>query len=263
MEIAYDDPDDGNPRHARLFALSELDEAADFAIGRNLAGCNVYVGAALRLESALRTKRCSGDDFYVATAVPVDIDRDYDATRARMAAVCGDGLVVTTGLTPERRSQHWVRLDEPCDDLEEFAGAFSSLVHHIGADAKVKDGARLMRLGGTLSFPKSKRKIDAGYLTELTAVTVNGNARAANIEALARLAPVDGEPSPGREPGEARPGEIIRDSTGRVTDGRESYWRNLVLAQIGNFQAAHRADPTEEDIWELAYPIFFGRCARR
>ena len=50
----------------------------------------------------------------------MDIDRDYDTTRVRMTAVCDDGLVVTTGLTPERRSQHWVRLDEPCDDLKEF-----------------------------------------------------------------------------------------------------------------------------------------------
>jgi hypothetical protein len=138
VEIAFDRPrEHSGPSAARLFPLDELEAAADFAAETNRLGSNVYVGAALRLPSSAPAKRCSGEDFYVATAVPVDIDRDYDAIRARMAAVCEDALVVTTGLTPQRRSQHWVRLYEPCEDPDEFAEAFASLVMHVGADAKV------------------------------------------------------------------------------------------------------------------------------
>src|SRR5215203_2130390 len=136
IEIAYDHNGDQNPSRAKLFGLDQLEDAVRLAARQNASGCNVYVGAALRLPSSPRDKRCSAGDFYVATAVSADIDRDYDAVRVRMAKVCDDALVVVTGLTPQRRSQHWVRLSEPCDDVEEFAAGFAGLVLHIGADAK-------------------------------------------------------------------------------------------------------------------------------
>jgi hypothetical protein len=259
MEIAHGQPE-GGPSAARLFGFDQLAEAADYAVRRNLDGRNVYVGAALRLPDADLNKRASADDFYVATAVPVDIDTDYDATRARMAAVCQDGLVVVTGLTPERRSQHWVRLAELCDSDAEFGHAFAGLVEHIGADVKVKDSARVMRLGGTVAYPNAK-KVAAGYRVEVTALKINPDARPADINQLRSLAA-----GPAREGGRRefsdRPANdgVERGGlfgTGKVTDGRERFFATQLLPRlIREYQEAFGEDPSPEALWRSAFAAF-------
>jgi hypothetical protein len=98
-----------------------------------------------------------------------------------------------------------------------------------------------MRLGGTLAFPKDPKKIAAGYQIELTSPAFNAQARRSSIEELSGLSPyLDGPASEPRSSERqsvvmAACGEIIRDWTGRVTDGREAYWRNLVIARISAF----------------------------
>jgi hypothetical protein len=257
IEIAYDGEGRG-PSQARLFGLDEIDAAVQMAAEHNAAGSNVYIGAALRDPNAPRYKRASGDHFYVATAVPIDIDKDYDATRARMATVCDDGLVVTTGMTPERRSQHWARLVEPCDDDLAFEHAFGSLVSHAGADMKVKDTARIMRLGGTVSYPDG-RKVAAGYCTELTSVTINAQARSADVEALKGLTPYEGAGE--RFDASSRPtGSGVERrgmfGTGVVHNGREAHFRDLLLKHIRQYQAEVGADPDPTELWDRAFAEF-------
>jgi hypothetical protein len=255
IEIAYERGGQG-PNAARLFGFDEIDDAVTFAVEHNNDFSNVYIGAALRSPEADRNKRASAADFYVATAVPIDIDTDYDATRARMASICDDGLIITTGLTPARRSQHWTRLTRPCDDDLDFEAAFAALVIHTGADQKVKDSARVMRLGGTVSYPNDRKKA-AGYQTELTGVSVVTSARASDIEALAALSP-DGAPTARAEAvtRPAGPSEIATDWTGRVTDGRESHFRDLLLTELRVFQETNGTDPEPAELFDLAFKRF-------
>lgn len=257
IEIAHDDQEGGSPRAARLFAFDEIEEAASYAFHVNLERKNVYIGAGLRLPDTKRLGRCSEADFYVATAVPVDIDIRYDEVRAKMASVVDDGLVITTGLTPDRRSQHWTRLTEPCDEASEFGHAFAALVQNVGADFKVKDAARIMRLGGTLTWPGEK-KVAKGYVTELTTVTVRAEARASDIAALKALepsaAPLAGETEFSHHVSDST--GIVRDWTGRVTNGRETYWRELVIAKLAGWQKDTGADPTEDELFEEAWSVF-------
>lgn len=259
VEIAYEPAPDQGPRAARLFGLDELQQALEFAVSKNIEGCNVYIGAALRLPDANRNKRASAEDFYVATAVPIDIDKNYDATRANMAAICDDGLVVTTGLTPERRSQHWTRLVEPCDSDLEFGHAFRGLVEHVGADMAVKDAARVMRLGGTVAYPNA-RKVGLGYCIELTTTITNENARPSSLEALKALAP-GAAPSERRDYSSRPQAEGITRAgimqTGKVTDGRERFFATKLLPRvIRQFQTETGADPTADELFESAFAIF-------
>lgn len=256
FEIAWDGEGRG-PSNARLFDLTEIAEAVDFAAEKNREGRNLYIGAALRLPDTNRHGRASGADFYVATAVPIDIDHDYDATRARMAEVCDDGLVVTTGMTPQRRSQHWTRLLEPCDDEADFGHAFAALVMNTGADMKVKDAARIMRLGGTVSYPDA-RKQALGYCTELTSVAVRSDARPSAIERLKALAPTEAVATTGRVTDRAAgaANEIERDWTGRVTDGREAFFRDILLKHLRHFQLEAGADPSPTELFEIAFAEF-------
>lgn len=256
FEIAYNYGSDGGINRARMFALDEVDEAVAFVLERNRDGHNMYIGAALRTPDAPRKARGSQETFYVGLSVPIDIDTDYDATRARMAAVVEDGCVVITGLTPERRSQHWVRLLEPCDDDLDYGGAFAALVQHTGADMKVKDSARVMRLAGTLSYP-SEKKIALGYQLELVGLTINEAARPVAIETLRALDPRPDAVVAGWN-GE-RPvsnGEIVRGPDGRVTDGRETFFRDLLLRELRAYHTANGADPSAQEIFDAAWVRF-------
>lgn len=260
VEIAYEPAPDRGPSAARLFGLDELKAAMEFAVSKNMDGCNVYIGAALRLPDADRTRRASAEDFYVATAVPIDIDKDYDTTRAAMAAVCDDGLVVTTGLTPQRRSQHWTRLLEPCESELEFGHAFRGLVEHVGADMAVKDAARVMRLGGTLAFPNA-RKVGLGYCIELTTTTIQETARSSSLDALRALAASD-MAGPRRDYSDRPQGDGAIEragilSTGKVINGRERFFATKLLPRvIRQFQEETGADPSVEELWTEAFALF-------
>lgn len=251
------------PNTARLFGLNEVDEAIAFVVSENVKRRNVYIGASLKTPDAPRMQRSSAQHFYVATAVPADIDDNYDAVMQEMVGKVGHAaLTVITGTTPTRRSQHWFALLNPCEDGLEYAEAFAGLVQGIGADVKVKDAARIMRLGGTVSWP-NERKLARGYKDELTRVQINQSVKPIAIERFIALEPVAVSwASHGKDPTGANfDGEIVQDGFGKIVDGRELWFRNYVYFLLCQYQQEHGADPTAEDLFEPAYKEFQRRCA--
>ena len=45
-------------------------------------------------------------------------------------------------------------------------------------------------------------------------------------------------------------------SNGKIVDGREAYMRDMVLACLGEFIGTHGAEPTPEELYELAWPQY-------
>jgi hypothetical protein len=257
-EIAYTAPGGAAPDRARLFDLDDLDAAARFAAERNAAGANVYLGAALRAPDAERNRRAGSLDFYAAAFAGCEADEGAEAVAERIeAAGLKAAIRVTTGETPETRVHHWLRLRALCDDPDSYTEALGALVAHVGADAKVRDAARILRLGGTVNWASCPAKVAKGYVDELTRVTIE-EADAADLDRLARLDPMPGWqlPRSGGGGGNGGPGEIVRNAEGRVTDGREAFWRQIVMAELAKYQRAHGADPTAEDLFEAAFPRF-------
>ena len=124
VELAWTDPDDGAPRHANLFTIDRLDELIEMAAVLNGERRNVYVGAALRKETAPLAARSNGVDFLAATAVWADLDDPGGTVRASEAYKRLGVLptcVVVTGATPHQRAQCWWRLDEP-DTMQRTSG---------------------------------------------------------------------------------------------------------------------------------------------
>ena len=254
IEIAYGS--DG-PDKARLFGFDEIEQAVVFAMEKNAGRNNVYIAVALRLPDTPRNKRASGNDFYVATAVPIDIDSEFEDTVRRLQST-GDIISarVMTGSTPEVRGQVWLRLTEPCDCSDTFAKAFSATVEFCGGDRGAKGAGRVMRLAGTVSYP-SKDKQSRGYRTELTTLSIDQNARPVETATLSALAPSQGAVNKrSGEPSRNGEGGIEYDCWGKVINGREAYWRNLCFEQIADYQDTHGTDPTLEELFDLAYSKF-------
>ena len=244
-EIAFTAPDGAAPDRARMFALDDLETAATFAADQNAKGANIYIGAALRAPDANPKGRGSSPDFYAAAFACCEADEHADTVAERIEAAGLKGAIrVRTGQHPGKRVHHWLPLRELCDDAEGYTEALRALVAHVGADAKVKDAARVLRLGGSVNWITDPTKKAKGYVDELTVIKTE-EAPAADLDRLARLEPLPGwNPSAGGgRGGNGGPGEIVRNAAGIVTDGREAFWRQIVIAELAKYLARDRRGP--------------------
>lgn len=161
IEIAYTPKDSSAVSMARLFSLSDLDAAASFAFDLNKNdGVNVYVGASLRLPDAKETSRTNIADYYASNVVWADLDEPGTADNVREKYKdLPPSYVVVTGLLPHKRAQLWWKLQEPVTSPDELRPALSNLCHYFDGDRAVVDPIRVMRLGGTIAWPKKEGRV--------------------------------------------------------------------------------------------------------
>ena len=169
IEIAYTPSHTGAPSRASYFNIDEIDKATDFAFNINAVdGCNIYVGAALRNPETAPMGRSSSDDYYCATAAWVDLDDAGTPEQAKgLYKDCPPSFATVTGRTPHVRTQFWWKLDEPETEPNELRTSLSKLCGTLHGDRAVVDHARIMRLGGSIAWPKKE-----GRIPELTEVII-------------------------------------------------------------------------------------------
>jgi len=169
IEIAYTPAITGAVNKAEFFDLSRLNEAADFAYKVNSQqGVNVYVGAALRIPDTFPGGRSSIDDYYAATCIWADLDDAGAAEAARSKyEKLPPSLVVVTGRHPHLRAQAWWKLMHPASDHVEHKENLAYICAALNGDAAVVDSARVMRLGGSIAWPKKD-----GRIPELTEIKI-------------------------------------------------------------------------------------------
>lgn len=162
IEIAYSGADGGAIRFGRLFENTPegRDAAAAFAAETTRQeGRNVYYAPALRRSTADRSKRSRKTDVLGSWLAWADFD-DPGAIEAASMLWRERGFpphrVVVTGRKPATRAQALWRLDGALDDLDTIdaalAGVFAGL-DFLG-DPKVIHGDTLLRLPGTIAWPK-------------------------------------------------------------------------------------------------------------
>lgn len=76
---------------------------------------------------------------------------------------------VTTGRIPSTRVHTYWELKEACTDLAAWRDMQSAIARHFGSDPSVINPSRIMRIGGTISWPSTKKR-GKGYVEELTAI---------------------------------------------------------------------------------------------
>jgi hypothetical protein len=180
IEIAFCRPD-GNLNEAQNYTAFELKEAADFAVIKNKAGFNVYVGAALRKGKQSRSGRANDDNFQAARFAWAEFDGAGDDVRIDgilKEHKLTPALVVTTGTVPNLRAHLYFKIADG-GDKGRLVAALKALKALLKSD-NVDDAPRVMRLAGTVNHPKME-KAAKGYIPEL--VTLHKNEAAPTYQA--------------------------------------------------------------------------------
>jgi hypothetical protein len=105
---------DGTPNAAAHFSPFELEKAAAVAEKKNTAGCNVYVGPALRQGVTGPSGRSTADNFLASAYAWADSDdaEGFDRMNGALEAqALPTSLSVMTGRTPHRRAHLYFRFD--------------------------------------------------------------------------------------------------------------------------------------------------------
>lgn len=149
------------------FASDWIDEAVDWAERMNALGFNIY-----STRNPIRhDAKGSAKDEDVLAAFFIWADCDEPAAAQNVHRFDGPqwSAAVTTGKTPSTRVHIYWELDEPCTDMAAWRDMQRAIAAHFGSDGKVINPSRIMRLGGTVSYPDRKKQAK-GYVKELATI---------------------------------------------------------------------------------------------
>ena len=149
------------------FSVDWIDDAIEWAATVNKAGMNVYAVRNPIRDSATG----SADDADIIGAFYLWADCDDAEASANVKAFVGPKwtAAVVTGQTPCTRVHVYFELDEPTYDLDAWRDMQARIAAHLKSDGKVINPSRIMRVGGTISWP-AKHKIAKGYISELATI---------------------------------------------------------------------------------------------
>lgn len=154
---------EGTPPEWEQFTVERLGDAVNWAASQNLGGRNVYV-----VRNPIRIEhRGPADDASIAAAFFCWADCDDPASTDNVRRFEGPrwSAAVTTGRVPSTRVHLYWELEEPCANMNAWKQLQISIAAHFGSDRTVINPSRIMRLGGTVSFPASSKR-SRGYVEE-------------------------------------------------------------------------------------------------
>lgn len=169
IEVAYTPSFDSSVNKAQYFDTQDIDKATEFIYNINSnKGVNVYVGASLRSPDCSPIGRSKLEDYYVSTCAWADLDDAGVVEQSKEKYKdCPPSLVVVTGRHPHVRSQYWWKLDEPIESHPDLKETLANICNALNGDRAVVDPARVMRVGGSIAWPKKD-----GRIPELTEVHI-------------------------------------------------------------------------------------------
>ena len=160
-------PDRSKKPQSAKFAADWIDEAVEWSEQLNRLGFNLYV-----TRNPIRHD-CAGSakDEDVVAAFYVWADCDDKAASNNVFRFDGPkwSFAVTTGRVPHVRAHTYWELEEPCLNMQAWRDVQAGIAVHFGSDDKVVNPSRIMRLGGTVTYP-DKNKIERGYTTEVASI---------------------------------------------------------------------------------------------
>ena len=255
IEIAWRDAASGKLSQGKPFALTQIHEAAEWAVKVNsIPGQNCYLGAALRHEDLPPFGRCNDTDFLAAEWLHVDLDDEGAAERARDMArtMALASYAVVTGRTPYLRVQMWWRLDEPITDADHYRTCLEGIAAQLNGDPTVTNPSRVMRLGGTVAWPTKPGRTVA----EMTEFRMR-SPQPYDIAQLERVFSIGGVKNTPPSTQQERSGNgVIPGGTRLVPEGqRDAYRRDVIMACFVEYVGENGAEPSPQELYDLAHPV--------
>lgn len=149
------------------FSVDWMDDAVEWAVAVNKSGMNVYV-----VRNPIRASLTgSAEDPDIIAAFYLWADCDDAQASANVKAFVGPKwtAAVVTGNTPTTRVHVYFELNEPTYDMAAWRDMQTRIAAHLKSDGKVINPSRIMRVGGTISWP-GKKKLAKGYVSELSTI---------------------------------------------------------------------------------------------
>lgn len=150
-----------------------LDFAAEHIAAMNKHKINVYavinpVDASKPLQAG---KRASRDDIIGSFYHWADADDAQAAENIKSFVGPKCTLHVLTGTQPCLRPHVYWELEEPTYNLQAWEATQKAIAATLRTDPSVTDAPRIMRLAGTINWPKPQKQ-GKGYIAELTSLHV-------------------------------------------------------------------------------------------
>lgn len=241
------------------FAPDWIDEAIDWIAGVNALGFNCYV-----VRNPIRASvvgSASDSDVVASFYLWADFDEEGAAENVRRWPGPKYSTAVITGRVPFVRVHTYWRLAEPCRDLSMWRETQSGIAAHLGSDTTVVNPSRIMRIGGTVSWPPARKRAK-GYIDELTSIRTEYDEPRAPVtldqmhRAFGQTPPQATQPRPQAggihiDTGWAYAPALDRDRT-RIQALSGMEWHNAVIRLVASYVARGLSD---DEIHGLTDPL--------
>lgn len=161
---------EGSQIKFRRFYLENLQQASHYAETMNADNFNIYACVNPVSSSTLLESKAAKDvDILQAHFAFADCDTPGSAETLENNAPQYDFYVIT-GTKPHLRCHFYWQFNQPVLDLQDWKETQKTIAKIYGADEKVCNPSRIMRVAGTIAYPSAKKQ-RSGYVTELTRMT--------------------------------------------------------------------------------------------
>ena len=239
-----------DPKTAK-FAPDWIDDAVSWVADLNRMGYNLY---AVR-NPIRKTAGPSAKDKDIVAAFFLWADCDDPASAGNVHRFEGPkwSAAVVTGTTPTTRVHTYWELETPCTDLAAWRDMQVRIAAHFGSDSTVVNPSRIMRIGGTVSWPGHKQS--RGYVPEVVKLRTEYDEprRPVTLEQMGRVFPA-AQPSLAAQavaqitaPGglqieiESASPSLDRDRAALAASAGQE-WHNNVIRLVGSYVARGLSD---------------------
>ena len=253
------------PQTAKFAAdwIDGPDGAVEWIMAMNALGYNIYA-----VRNPINAQcRGSASDSDIIAAFFLWADCDDPAAAGNVLRFDGPkwSASVVTGSVPSVRAHTYWELKEPCTDMAAWRSMQATIAAHFASDPSVINPSRIMRVGGTVSYP-SAQKQGRGYISEITDLRTEYADPRAPVT-LDQMARVFGASEPARKslsaqaaPSAPRGGFEINTGTAPALDRERlaiqamsgNEWHNAVIRLVASYVAKGMSD---SEIHALTQPL--------
>lgn len=223
---------DGKPHWAQ-FVPSRIGEAVEWAVAENAAGRNVYaVRNPIRMD---QSGSASDADIMAAFFCWADCDDTIATGNVRKFSGPKWTAAVTTGRVPDARVHLYFELAEPVYNLAAWRGLQTAIAAHLQSDSTVVNPSRIMRVGGTITYP-DQRKAARGYISEQCTLRTEyeDDREPIEFERLLRVFPPVERPSGDGVHIDTGPQPMDRERA-RIQALSGDHWHKAVVSLVGSY----------------------------